>query len=161
MRKAQPVCPIFHTICKENEGLAMGVPIFSIFSEIYLQYIENTKFYDVLIKSQIEDYFRYVDYILIIYKESKTNIHDVLDAFNSTVPNLSFTLEEEAKHKINFLDVTIPGNEHSLNFSIYRKPSFTDTIIPNDSCHPREHNLNPTSTQMEYEKFKQIVDNIK
>jgi len=167
----------FHdTIYIQNEGLAMGAPISSIFSEIYLQYIENIKFYDFLIKHQIEGYFRYVDDILIVYKESKTNIHNILDAFNNTVPNLSFTLEEEVENKINFLDVTITRNYNSLNFDIYRKLSFTDTIIPNNSCHPREHklsairylsnrmktyNLNPTSTQMEYNKLKQILHNNK
>jgi len=69
----------------------MGEPTSSIFSEIYLQYIENIKFYDILIKHQIEGYFRYGDDILIIYKESKTNIHNLPDAFNNIVPNLSFT----------------------------------------------------------------------
>ena len=96
----------------------MGAPTSSIFSKIYLQYIENTKFYDIHIKHQTEGYFRYVDDILIIYKESKTYIHNVLDAFNNTVPNQSFTLEE-VENKINFLDVTTTRNDSSLNFDIY------------------------------------------
>jgi hypothetical protein len=94
-----------------------------------------------------------------------------MDAINNTVPNLNFTLGQEVENKTNFLDVTVTRNDNGLNFDIYRKPSFTDTIIPNDSCHPREHklaairylhnrmktyNLNPTSTQMEY-KLKQIL----
>jgi hypothetical protein len=52
----------------------MGAPTSSKFSEIYLQYIENTNPYDTLIKRQIEGYFLYVGDILIVYKESKTNI---------------------------------------------------------------------------------------
>jgi hypothetical protein len=76
----------------------MGAPTSSIFSEIYLQDIENTKFYDILIKHQIAGSFRYVDYI--VYKKTKTNTHNVLDAFNNTVPNLSFTLEEEVDNTI-------------------------------------------------------------
>jgi len=49
------------------------------------------------------------------------NIHNVLDAFNNTVPNLNFTLEEAVENKINFLDVTITRNDSRLNFDIYKK----------------------------------------
>jgi hypothetical protein len=37
------------------------------------------------------------------------------------------------------LDITITKQRDSLAFEIYRKPTATDIIIPNDSCHPREH----------------------
>jgi hypothetical protein len=111
-----------------------------------------------------------------VHKETRTNIHNVLDAFNNTVPDMNFTLEEEVENKINFLDVTITKNDNTLSFAIYRKPTFTDTIIPNDSCHPREHklaairclsngmttyNLNPASIQKEYDRLKQILHNNK
>jgi hypothetical protein len=125
----------------QNEGLAMGATNSSIFSEIYLQYIENTKFYNILIKHRIEGYFRYVGDILVVYNETKTNTHNILDAFKNTLPNLNFTLEEDGNNKINFLDVTITKNDSKLSFDIQRKPSFTYTIIPNDSCHPCEHKL--------------------
>ena len=38
------------TIYIQNEGLAMGAPTSSILSEIYLQYMENTTIYELLIK---------------------------------------------------------------------------------------------------------------
>jgi len=72
---------ISHIIMKENylqfqnilyiqeEGLAMGAPISSILSEIYLQYIENTVIYDILLKHHIVLYFRYVDDILMVCKK--------------------------------------------------------------------------------------------
>jgi hypothetical protein len=101
----------FHdTTYIQNEGLVMSAPTSPLFSETYVPYTENTTFYDILIKHQIEAYFRYVDDILIIYKESKTNIYNVLNAFNNILPNPSFTLEEE-EGKINFLDVTTTGND--------------------------------------------------
>jgi len=31
----------------QHEGLDMGAPVFSIFSEFYLQYQENSKIYDL------------------------------------------------------------------------------------------------------------------
>ena len=48
----------------------MGAPTSSVFSEIYLQYIQNTEIYNLLLKYHIVGYFRYVDHILIIYRES-------------------------------------------------------------------------------------------
>jgi len=46
---------LFHdTIYIQNGGLAMGAPTSSVFSEIYLQYIENTEICDVLLQHQVE-----------------------------------------------------------------------------------------------------------
>jgi hypothetical protein len=52
---------------------------------------------------------------------------------------MKFTIKKETDNKICFLDVSITRNDNSLSFNIYRKPTTTDTIIPNDSCHPPEH----------------------
>jgi len=125
----------------QNEGLAMGAPTFFIFSEIYLQNPENTKIAELLLKHKFEDYFRYVDDILIMYKEDQTSIHKVLDDFNSTTPNMEFSLDKKENNKINFLDITIAKRHDSLLFEIYRKPTTTDVIIPNDSCLPGEHKI--------------------
>ena len=63
-----------------------------------------------------------------------------------------------------------------FSFEIYRKPTATDIIIPNDSCHPREHKtaeisyyfnrmktykLTPESRQKERENIRQILVNNK
>ena len=117
----------------------MGAPTSSVFSEIYLQNLENTKIAELLIKHNVEGYFRYVDDILVMYKEDQTNTNNMLDDFNSAIPNMKFTLEKEENNKINFLDNTIAKGHDSLLFEIYRKPTTTDAIIPNDSCHTGEH----------------------
>jgi hypothetical protein len=39
------------------------------------------------------------------------------------------------------LDLIIHGKNTELEFEIYRKPTQTDIIIPNDSCHPYEHKI--------------------
>jgi hypothetical protein len=61
-----------------------------------------------------------------------------------------------------------------MSFNIYRKPTYTDVIIPNDSCHPREqkmaairylHNrlntyhLSPKKWQEEKSNIQQIIAN--
>jgi len=47
-----------------------------------------------------EGYFRYVDDILVIYKDDKTNIHRVLEDFNNLVPSIKFTLEKEQNNRM-------------------------------------------------------------
>lgn len=79
----------------QKEGFTMGAPTSSNFSEIYWQCIENTKICDVLMDSQVEEYFRNVDDILIVYRENHTNINKFLDKFSSLIPSMKFTLEQK------------------------------------------------------------------
>jgi hypothetical protein len=123
----------------QHDGLAMGAPTSSILSEFYLQHLENSRIYDILLNFNIIEYSRYVDDLLIIYNESKTDIEYLLHCFNNIAPKLNFTMEKETKGDINFLDLTIHRGTNSLSIDIFRKPTYTDSIIPGDSCHPIEH----------------------
>jgi hypothetical protein len=82
-----------------------------------------------------------LDHILIVYNETNTDINDLLNRFNIVSPKLNFTVEKETNHKINFLNVTITRDPKKLSVNIYRKPTYTDAIIPRDSCHPKEQKL--------------------
>ena len=67
-------------------------------------------------------------------------------------------------------------NTENFSFSIYRKPTTTDILIPRDSCHPPEHKhaaiyymlnrmntylLNEYSKGQEYNTLQQILYNNK
>jgi hypothetical protein len=54
-------------------------------------------------------------------------------------PNLQFTAETEENNIINYLDMTIHRTPSSWKTVIYRKPIYTDTIIPYTSNHPSQH----------------------
>jgi hypothetical protein len=125
----------------QKNGLAMGAPTSSILSEIYLQYLENTKIYDILSSSKIQGCFRYVDDILVIYNRNYTYIEEVQNSFNNITPGLNFTLELENDNKLNFLDLTITETANKLPFDKYRKHTSTNIIILHDSCHPPEQKL--------------------
>jgi hypothetical protein len=120
----------------KEEGLAMDAPTSYNFSEIYLQYLENTKIFDILVKHHTIGCFQYIDDILLDYINNVTNIHNELDTLNKLIPTMHFTMEEDVDNRINFLDSTISGVDNTISFKIYRKPTATDIIIPNDSCHP-------------------------
>ena len=66
----------------------MGFPTSSVFSEIYLQYIENTAVCDIVTHNNITGYFRYVDDILIVYDRTTTDILKVFDSFNKLMPTM-------------------------------------------------------------------------
>jgi hypothetical protein len=126
---------------KQETGLAMGAPSSAILAEIYLQSLEHNKIYNILIKHKIKGYFRYVDDILIIYELQTTNIQNVLHEFNNIHKDIQYTKEDETNNTINFMDLTIHRTERKLAYNIYRKPTTTDTMIHQSSCHPKQHKL--------------------
>ena len=105
------------------------------------KFIENTQIYDILRNSKVGEYFRYIDDILLVSKENLTNKEEILNLFNNITPGLIFSLEREQDGKLNFLDLTINKGASELTFEIFRKPTTTDAIIPNDSYHHLEQNL--------------------
>jgi len=72
------------------------------------------------------------------------------------------------------MDLTIRNLNNKLSFNIYCKPTATDIIIPNDSCHPPKqkhaairhminrmntYQLNDLNKNIEYQTIEQIVTN--
>jgi len=108
----------------------MRSPTSSIFSQVFLQHIECTAIFDILVQNHNVGYIQYVDDILIVYNRSITNIHDVFDTFNDLTPNIRFTVEKETENSINFLDVTIRKDHDTFTFNVYRKPTATDSYHP-------------------------------
>lgn len=83
----------------------------------------------------IINYFHNVDDILLIFYFTHTNIQSIFTVLNSTHPNLHFTTEIESNNMINFINKT----KYNTQISIFKKPTFTDTIIPYTSNHPTQH----------------------
>jgi len=163
-----------NTSYSQTSGLAMGAPSSAVLLEMFLQYLEHTKIIDILIQHNIIGYFRFVDDILVIYDTNLTNINKIRTIFNTLTPTLKFTLEKLSEHHINFMDLTIHNTKSMFSFSIYRKPTFTDIIIPAESSHPSEHKhaairyltnrlhryqLNDTNKKHERQIIEQIVTN--
>ena len=111
----------------------MGAPAL-----IFLQYIEFSYVIDIITKYSILGYFRYVDDILIIYDSMNTDIHLVLKEFNQIQPQLQYTIECDNNGVLNYLDLILRRSNSTLEFSLFRKPTYTDIIIPFNSCHPKE-----------------------
>jgi len=77
---------------------------------------------------------------------------------------MKFTAEPESNNQINFLDITIHKTPTKWTTSRYRKPSFTDSIIPYSSNHPPQHKHaairylhNRLNTyHLQHDKFKEL-----
>jgi hypothetical protein len=110
---------------KQTDGLAMGAPTSTIILEVYIQNLEQKQIYPILVKHQLTEYFRYVDDILVIYDQTKTNIDQTLAYFNEQLPTIKFTIEKESQISINFVDLIINRSEKEIEFEIYGKPTQT------------------------------------
>jgi hypothetical protein len=120
-------------------GFAMGATSSSLIAELFLQHMENVHLARLSYKHGIVDYFRYVDDILLIFDPELTDIQSILTDFNTLHPNLHFTAETERDNTIDYLDISIQKTPHNLITSIYRNPTFTDSIIPYSSNHHKQH----------------------
>jgi hypothetical protein len=125
-------------IITETDGLAMGAPSSGIVSVVFL-HVEHSHLPSLAQKHKLVNYFRYVDYVLLIYDNLHTDIHTIIKDFNSPHPNLQFTTETEQNNRLNYLGLIIHKTPTSVNIGIFRKPTFTDTVIPYTSNHPPQH----------------------
>jgi hypothetical protein len=114
----------------------MGAPTSAILAETFIQHMEHKHRYPILKTQEIISYYTYVDDILM----TKTNNEQTTE-FNNIQPSIKFTTEKEQHKEINCLDITIHCKDKRLEFSICRKPTQTDIIISNSSCHPHEHKV--------------------
>jgi hypothetical protein len=78
------------------------------------------------------DYYWYD--ILIIYNAQKTSIMNTLDEFK-----LKFSMQQQTQNRINYLDIAIKKYQNKLRFGINRKPTTTDHLLHNTSCHLHKH----------------------
>ena len=125
---------------KQRDGLAMGSCLSPFLADLFMDHLENN-FILTNNNSEIIHWFRYVDDCLCILNCDAHGAENLLNKLNNIHPKISFTLEVESNQKINFLDLTITKTFEKLEFSIYRKPTQTDHLIPYHSNHPQQHKM--------------------
>jgi hypothetical protein len=117
--------------------------IFTLLLNLILSHIHNIELYikQWLDSRQILYYKTYVDNILIIYDQNKTNEQDILNHANNIDKHLQFKLSTEKNNIINYLDLSVYRISRKIELGIYWKPVSTDTTIQFSSNHPYEHKL--------------------
>jgi hypothetical protein len=116
----------------------MGSPLSSTLTKIYLQYFEEMMIKHRLETDEITGYKRYVDDIIIIFDQNKTDENTITNHMNNIYKHLEFKPTTEQNNNINYLDLSMHRNSQGLQIGIYRKPTQTDTTI---YCilHPTTH----------------------
>lgn len=129
------------TFYKLSEGLPMGAPISPLLADIFL-----SKYDEIIVekltkwKNKIHTYFRYVDDTILIWTGTVRELNCFVAEINRMKPKLKYTLEVGGK-SLNFLDLKISIVEGKLEFGIYRKPGYTDVVIPSNSFHSYQHKM--------------------
>ncbi|KAK5645737.1 hypothetical protein RI129_004201 [Pyrocoelia pectoralis] len=126
----------------QDIGLAMGSNLSPLLAEIFMnnlemEFISKHQFY----KDHVIFWARYVDDIICLHSALDSDIHNFLNHLNKIHPNIKFTIEKESNHQIPFLDLLLHRSQSTIDYSIYRKPTTTDNVIPNDSEHPVSHKV--------------------
>ena len=102
--------------------------------------IEETYVKQWLDSKELAYYKRYVDDILIMYDQNKTNEQTILHQINKIDKNLQFKMSTE-ENNTNYLDISICRNNNNIDLNIYKKPTSTNTTIQLSSNHPYEHKI--------------------
>ena len=119
----------------QNDGTPLGSPFSRVCSEIVIQHIESNVFASTLYQPYY--YKRYVDDTFIIWAHGTEKLQIFFDSFNSQVPSINFTMENETNKSINFLDLKISRGYHNqLWFDIHCKSSTIPAPILSNSAHP-------------------------
>ena len=85
---------VFHTqigTYKQRSGLAMGSPLSSSMSDIFLNLMETTLIQKFIKNKEIIHWSRYVDDVIVIC--DKNSINNILDKINGYEHRLKFTIE--------------------------------------------------------------------
>ena len=116
----------------------MGSPTSNILSEILLQNLEDRHFDKIRKKHNIKLLARYVEDIVTIFENTKTNEIQILEDLNNLHNKIKFTLEQGKDNTLNYLDLTIEKNQRKikLEIGIYHKPTSNNIIINSKSRHP-------------------------
>jgi hypothetical protein len=77
--------------------------------------------------------------VLIVYDSALATADAILHDHNGMHPNILYKMEIEENEHISFLDLNIHRNPNRIDMGIYRKPTYTDVVIPHSSNHPASH----------------------
>ena len=105
----------------------MGSPLAPVLTNLFMGHHEKL-WLENFQGSEIIFYRRYVDdNFCLFYSE-----HDAIiffDYINSRHPNIKFTMEKEARHKLPFLDVLVDNNDPSSFLTrVYHEKTFTGLL---------------------------------
>ena len=113
----------------------MGFLLSVLLAELFMDHFEKNLFSSPhpLIKQTL--WKRNVDDVFCILVGKEGDINDLLNVYNNLHWNIKLSCKIAKDELLNFLDLTSQLNGNKIIFKIFRKPSYTDQVVPNFSSH--------------------------
>ena len=119
---------------KQKPGTAVGTkfaPPYSIF--FFMTDLEKRFLSDIGLKPYI--WWRYIDYIFLIWKHGEESLKLFLEEINNIHPTIKFTADT-SDCSVNFAGVKVLLKDGKIITDLYVKPTDTHLYIDTSSCHP-------------------------
>ena len=123
-------------VYQQSFGVAMGSPLSPILANLYMEHFETNLLPRIPVNIRPILWLRYVDDVFSLYPHDDQLLEQFLVQLNSLVPSIKFTKEDEVDRILPFLDVKVHRSDESFKFSIYRKPTHSESYIHFFSFHP-------------------------
>ena len=108
-------------------GIPMGSCLSPILAGLFLEHFES-EILPLYAGQQPLFWKRYVDDVLSLVPED-FHLPSFMEFINSRYPTLKFTFEWESENKIPFLDVVIHNCGTYFKYSVYRKPTHSESYL--------------------------------
>ena len=117
---------------KQIDGVSMGSPLGPALANIIMAEFESTIVKELVDKSLVKLYMRYVDNTLLLVKDKDVNyIHKRLNSFDK---NIQFTVDTFPDSIVNFLDIKVDKNHTDIYsyMAIHKLPQ--SNTLPFKNC---------------------------
>ena len=99
---------------KQVDGVSIGSPLGPVLANIIMTKLESTIVKELVDKSLVKLYMRYVDDTLLLVKDKDINyIHKRLNSFDK---NIKFTIDTFPDGKVHFLDIKVDKNHTDIYY---------------------------------------------
>ena len=120
----------------------MGSPLSPLLAELFMNNLEEKLFNsNNFLLNKVLYWYRYVDDVLVAWTGTERQLHLFHKLINQLHPKIKFTVELEENGSLNFLDINISKDNNKHKFKMFRKPTYTDSLIPFNSNHPWSYKL--------------------
>ena len=112
---------------KQIDGVSMGSPLRPVLANIIMTKLESTIVKELLHKSLVKLYLRYVDDTLLLVKDEDINhIHKRLNSFDKSI---KFTVDTFPDGNVHFLDIKIDKNHTDIYYKKTHTGQYTSFHI--------------------------------
>ncbi|XP_076030200.1 uncharacterized protein LOC143018588 [Oratosquilla oratoria] len=120
------------SIFPDGNRLPRGTPLSATAACLFIKTLEQEDYIKIIPNNS--NWYRYIDDCLFVLPKG-TNISNILSQLNQVHPWIQLTVEHEVNGSLPFLDTVIIGENRTVKFRVYRKPSHRDNYIHYFNAH--------------------------